>query len=110
MINSIVAGKNRARTPRDLARKSLGEQSGSPFTQRIIDVLPPKKKFMLKFNIYNGRTNLADYVRYYQKVMAYWFSDNDIMCMMFPVSLGDATLRWFTRLPAGQTDNFRELT
>lgn len=40
--------------------------------------------------------------------MAYLFSD-DVMCSMFPASLGDAALRWFTRLPAGQIDNFRVL-
>lgn len=28
---------------------------------------------------------------------------------MFLGSLGDASLRWFTRLPAVQIDNFREL-
>lgn len=41
--------------------------------------------------------------------MAYWFSDDDVMCQMFPASLGDTTLRWLTRLPPSQIDNFREL-
>lgn len=41
--------------------------------------------------------------------MAYWFFDDAMMCRMFPASLGDAALRWFTRLLAGQIDNFWEL-
>ena len=32
LINSTVAGKAIPHTPRDLARKSLGKQNGSPFT------------------------------------------------------------------------------
>lgn len=31
------------------------------------------------------------------------------MCKMFHASLGNAALRWFTQLLAGQMDNFREL-
>lgn len=42
--------------------------------------------------------------------MAYWFSDDVVMCRMVPVSLGDTALRWFIRLPPGRIDNFRELT
>lgn len=41
--------------------------------------------------------------------MAYWFSDDVVMCMMFIASLGYAALKWFARLPAGQIDSFREL-
>lgn len=42
-------------------------------------------------------------------MMAYWFSNDAAMCIMFPESLGDAALKWFTRLPADQINNFREL-
>lgn len=65
---------------------------------------------MPKFNIYNGRTDPVDLVRYYQQVMVYWISDNAVMCRMFPTGLGDIALRWFTRLSPGQIDNFKELT
>lgn len=41
--------------------------------------------------------------------MAYCFSNDDAMCRMFPASLGDVALRWFTRMLAGQIGNFREL-
>ena len=54
LIDSIVARKAVAPTSRDLAKKSLGAQNGSPFTQTIANFPPPKKFSMPKFNIYNG--------------------------------------------------------
>lgn len=110
LIDSTVARKAIPHTPRYLARKSLRDQRSSPFTQRIADVPPSKKFYAPKFNIYNGRLDPANHVRYYQQVMVYWFSNNAVMCTIFPTSFGDAVLKWFTRLPVGQIDNFRELT
>lgn len=66
LIDSIVTGKAVAHTPRDLAKNSLGEQNGSHFTLRIAYAPPPKKFSIPKFNIYNGRIEPADHVRYYQ--------------------------------------------
>lgn len=53
LISSMVAGKAITHMLRDLVRKSLGEQSGPPFTQRITDAALPKKFLTPKFNIYN---------------------------------------------------------
>lgn len=66
LIDFTVIGKAIPHIQRDLARKSLGEQSGSLFTQMIADALPPKRIYTLKFNIYNDRSDLIDHVRYYQ--------------------------------------------
>ena len=104
ILDTTVVGRTAtivAHMLRDLAKKSLGEESGSPFNPKIVDALPPKKFSMPKFNVYNGRTDPANHVRYYQQVMAYWIFDNVVMCKTFPTSLGDSALRWFTRLPAG---------
>lgn len=68
LIDSTVAGKSIsqvAHTPRDLAKKSLGEQSRSRFTLKIAEGPPPKKLYMPNFNIYNGRTDPSDHVRCY---------------------------------------------
>lgn len=46
---------------------------------------------------------------YYQQLMAYWISNNAVMCRLFLISLGETTLRWFTRLLVGKINNFREL-
>ena len=59
--------------------------------------------------MYDGKSDPADHIRYYQQVMAYWVYDDAVMCRMFPSSLGHSALRWFYRLPQGGIDNFREL-
>ena len=66
LISSTVARKAIPHTPRDLARKSLGEQSGSRFIQRIADAPHSKKFYAPNFNVYNGRIDPADHVHYYQ--------------------------------------------
>lgn len=48
-------------------------------------------------------------MKYYQQVMAYWISDNVVICRMFPASLGESALKWFTWLPANQIESFKEL-
>ena len=97
-------------TTTELARKALGEEQAFPFTLRIVNAPPPKKFNPSKFNVYNGQTDPADHVHYYKHVMDYWTSDDAVMCRMFPASLGDSTLRWFTKLSGGQIDNFIELS
>lgn len=59
-----------AHTLRDLAKKILGEKSGSPFTQRIADAPLYKKFYLLKFNVYNSWTDPTNQIKYYQQVMA----------------------------------------
>lgn len=43
LINTTIAGKAVAHTPRDLAKRSLGEQNGSPFTPRIAKATPAEE-------------------------------------------------------------------
>ena len=69
-----------ARTTTELAMKVLGEEQGSPFPQRIADEPPPRKFRPPKFNVYNGWSNLADHVRYYTQVMAYWIFNDVVIC------------------------------
>lgn len=82
---------------------------GSQFSQRIVDAPSPKKFSIPKFNVYNGRTDLDDHVRYYEQIMAYWYTDDAVMCIIFTGSLGNTTIRWFDKLPLGQIDSFQEL-
>ena len=65
LISSTVDGKAIPHTLRDLARKSLGEHNGSPFSQRIADAPPPKKFSAPKFTVYNRRIDPTNHVWYY---------------------------------------------
>lgn len=72
MIYSAIDDKQvDDRTTTELAMRMLGEDQGSPFTQRIQDALSSKRFGQQKFNIYDGHSNPADHVRYYKQVMAY---------------------------------------
>lgn len=44
LIDVIIAEKAITHTPGDLAKMSLGEQNGSPFTQRIAEAPPPHQR------------------------------------------------------------------
>lgn len=111
MIYSAINDKRvEGRTTTKLARRALGEDQGSPFTQRIQDAPLSKKFSHQKFNTYNGRSDPANHVRHYKQVMAYWRNEEALMSRMFPASLGDTTLRWFDKLPLGKIDSFRELS
>lgn len=90
-----------------MAKKALGEEQGSPFTQRITDAPPPRKLCPFKFNVYNVRSDPIDHVHNYKQVMTYWISDDPVMSHMFPASLGNSKLR---SLPRGQIYTFRKLT
>ena len=55
MIYSAIADKKAdGKSITELAKKALGEDNGSPFTQRIQDAPPPKKFGQPKFNIYDS--------------------------------------------------------
>lgn len=100
MIYSAIDHKTvDGRTTKELERKALGEDHGSPFTRWIQDAPPPKKFGQHKFNIYDGCSDPADHVRHYKQVTAYWWNEEVLMCRMFPVSLGDTALRWFEKSP-----------
>ena len=89
--------------------EALVEKQCSPFTRRITKAPPLQKFSPPKFNVYNGRLDSADHVRYYKHVMVYWIFDDVVMCRMFPANLGGSALRWFAKLPEGQIDSFKEL-
>ena len=53
-----------------------------------MDAFPLKDFSIIKFTVYDGKSDPDDHIRYYQQVMAYWVYDDAIMCIMFPSSLG----------------------
>ena len=101
MIDKAATGRTTVQTPRELAKKSLGQQNGSPFTQRVVDAPPPRKFSVPKFTVYDGKSDPADHIRYYQQVMAYWVYDDAVMCRMFPSSWDTRHYDGFIGCPKG---------
>ena len=60
--------------------------------------------------MYNGRTDLVEYVSHFNQRMTVHSKNVVLMCKVFPSSLGPMAMRWFDGLDAGSINSFRELT
>ena len=60
--------------------------------------------------MYNGRTDLVEYVSHFNQRMIVHSKNVALMCKVFPSSLGPVAMRWFDGLGAGSIDSFKELT
>ena len=62
------------------------------------------------FTIYNGRTDLVEYVSHFNQRMAVHSRNEALLCRVFPSSLGPVVMRWFDGLGEGSINCFQELT
>ena len=62
------------------------------------------------FTIYNGQMDPVEHVSHFNQRMAVHSKDEDLMCKVFPSSLGHVAMRWFDGLRANSIDSFKELT
>ena len=60
--------------------------------------------------MYNGRTDLVEYVSHFNQRMTVHSKNVVLMCKVFPSSLGPMAMRWFDGLGTGSIDSFKELT
>ena len=60
--------------------------------------------------MYNGRTDLVEYVSHFNQRMTVHSKNVVLMCKVFPSSLGPMAMRWFDGLGTGSIDSFEELT
>ena len=94
----------------DAMSKALNQISKSPFTHRIERATLPRRFHQPTFTIYNGRTDLVEYVSHFNQRMTVYSKDKTLMCKVFPSSLGPMAMRWFDGLRADSIYSFKELT
>ena len=82
----------------------------SPFTHHIEGAMLPRRFQQPTFIIYNGNTNPVKHVSQFNQRMAVHSKNEDLMCKVFPSSLGPAAMRWFNGLKANFVDSYRQLT
>ena len=70
----------------------------------------PKKTILLRFMLYDGKSNPRSHVSHVRQIMTLWNHLDALMCRVFPSSLWDLRLKWFNRLPAGSIESFHQLT
>ena len=60
--------------------------------------------------MYNGKTDLVEYVSHFNQRMAMHSKNEALMCMVFPSNLGLVAMRWFDSLKKHSISSFKELT
>ncbi|KAK3229910.1 hypothetical protein Dsin_001791 [Dipteronia sinensis] len=83
--------------------------SSSPFSDSIRQARFSEKFRMSHMEQFKANTNPREHVRRYQSVMAQYDYNDELMCRMFPQTLGDQGSRWFGGLTGGSIRNFEEL-
>ena len=90
--------------------KALNKISRSPFTRRIEQGRLLRQFTQPTFTIYNGQTDLVEYVSHFNQRMAVHSKNETLMCKVFPSSLRPMAMSWFDDLGARSIDSFKELT
>ena len=58
--------------------------------------------------MYNGRTDLVEYVSHFNQRMVVHSKNEPLMCKVILSSLGPVAMRWFDSLMANSIDSFKE--
>ena len=61
------------------------------------------------FTCYDGETDLVEHVNYYIQMMSLYYWNDELMCKVFPSSLGPTAMRWFNSLRKRSINNFGKL-
>ena len=106
--------KRKSPSPRGLGNnamsRALDQLSKSPFTRHIEGATLPRRFQQPAFTLYNGNTDLVEYVSQFNQRMAVHSKNEALMCKVFPSSLGPVAMRWFNGLKANSVDSYRQLT
>ena len=60
--------------------------------------------------MYNGKTDPVEHVSHFNQRMTVHSKNENLMCKVFPSSLGLVAIRWFDGLQEGSLNSFKELT
>ena len=80
-----------------------------PFTNDIIVVPLPDKWRGLTMNLYDCSTDPDEHLNIFKTHMTLYTVDQTVWCKVFPTSLREGPLGWFTKLPANSVMNFKVL-
>lgn len=80
----------------------------TPFVEEIEHIEMLRHFTRLPFTCYDSKTDLVEHVSHFTQLIVL-YSWNDLLCKVFPSSLGPIAMRWFNGLKKGSIHNFREL-
>ena len=82
---------------------------GHPFTDDIIAAPLPSKWRGLTMNLYDGSSNLDEHLNIFRTQMTLYTIDRTVWCKVFPTSLREGPLGWFSDLPPNSIASFDAL-
>lgn len=92
-----------------LVDSDLARLSATPFSLEI-ETTPLLAGFhQPKFTLYDEKTDPYMHVSHFRQVMAGHRWNDALMCLIFPSSLGELSLKWFERLPEGSIERWHQL-
>ena len=94
----------------DVMKKALSQISKSPFTRGIEKAKFSRRFHQPTFAMYNGQTDPLEHVSQFKQKMAVHSQDEDLICRVFPSSLGPMLMRWFGGLRTNSISSFKKLT
>jgi len=94
---------NQYGNPRPLVRRH-------PFTEEIMKTPLPTNWRNPTLEMYDGPTNPDENLDMFTTQVSLFTLDDTVLSKVFPISLKDPTLSWFTKLPLFSIDNFYTLS
>ncbi|XP_068475223.1 uncharacterized protein [Phaseolus vulgaris] len=82
---------------------------GHPFTDDIIATPLPDKWRGLTINLYDGSTDPDEHLNIFRTQMTIYTTDRTVWCKVFPTSLREGPLGWFSDLPPNSITSFDAL-
>jgi len=97
------------RSFRHMATYNEENPKGHPFTDDIIVAPLPDKWRCFIMNLYDGSTNPNEHFNIFRTQMNLYTIDQTVWCKVFPTSLREGPLGWFTELPPNFVASFKVL-
>jgi len=94
----------------DVALNDEEDQKGHPFKNEIIVVPLPDKWRGLTIKLYDVSTDPDEHLNIFKTQMTLYTTNKAVWCKLFPTSLQEGPLGWFTGLPSNSVKNFKVLT
>ncbi|XP_026459451.1 uncharacterized protein LOC113360122 [Papaver somniferum] len=88
----------------------MKEANTTPLVPYFSRALIPQKCLIPAFQCYDGSSDPATHLWYYNRMLARWDQDDAILCRYFPSSLKASALSWFDNLSPNSIDSYDQLT
>ena len=103
----VIPSGSATRTTKSVPRELIPRYQ-TPFSRDIKGMDSLKIFTPLRFTLYDGKLGPRSHISHARQMMALWNHLDELMCRVFPSSLGDLVLKWFDWLPTGSVENFHQ--